>query len=395
MQKNVIGVRIAAASAVLLALAACREPATPATPISSVTASLPVQREVTGLDSFTGRFEATDTVEVRARVGGYVEKIAFRDGAVVQKGDLLFVIDPRPYQAAVAQTEGRLAEAKSQQQRADVEMMRADKLVSTGAIATTIHDQRLQEQQAALAAVKTAAASLARAKLDLEFTEVRAPMSGRISRKLVSQGNLITGGDAGATLLTTIVSVDPIDVYFDIDEASYLRYGRMAAEGKRPTADNLGSEVLIALPGDTLPSRKGTLEFIDNRLDRSTGTLRGRARVANADHALNPGQFGRVQLVGEPKHKALLVQDAAITTDATRRVLNVVDSNNVVVVRPVQLGQQFGKLREVTNGIQAGDRVIVSGLQRVAAGEKVTVQLQPMDATDPGAPKLASAEHSK
>lgn len=395
MQQVVTGARIAAASALVIALAACREPAAPPPPMSSVTVSLPVQREVTGLDSFTGRFEAADTVEVRARVGGYVEKIAFRDGAVVQKGDLLFIIDPRPYQAAVAQAEGRLAEAKSQQQRADVEMTRADKLVSTGAIATTVHDQRLQEQQAALAAVKTAAASLARAKLDLEFTEVRAPMSGRISRKLVSQGNLITGGDAGATLLTIIVSVDPIDVYFDIDEASYLRYGRLAADGKRPSADNLGSEVLIALPGETTPSRKGTLEFIDNRLDRSTGTLRGRARVANADHALNPGQFGRVQVVGEPQHKALLVQDAAITTDATRRVLNVVDSNNVVVVRPVQLGQQFGKLREITNGIQAGDRVIVSGLQRVAAGEKVTVQLLPMEASGPGAPKLASAEKSK
>jgi RND family efflux transporter MFP subunit len=397
MQSVTSGTRRVFGSALLMALAACHEAPAPTPPAPSVVVSLPVQREVTGRDSFTGRFEAADHVDVRARVGGYVEKVAFRDGSMVKKNDLLFVIDPRPFLAAVTQAEGHMAEAQAQQQRADLEMQRAGKLVATGAISAAIDDQRRQEQLSARAAIKSAAAALDRARLDLEFTRVRAPMAGRISRKLVSEGNLVAGGSADATLLTTIVSVDPIDVYFDIDEETYLRYGRQVASGTRASADNLGSEVLITLPGDSAPTRKGTLEFIDNRLDRSTGTLRGRARVANADHALNPGQFGRVQIVGEGAHQALLVQEAAISTDATRRVLNVVDANNVVSVRPVQLGQQYGALREITGGIKAGERIIVSGMQSAAAGAKVSARLAPMD-DSAGAPKVAlaaPAEHAK
>jgi len=362
----------------LLVLTACKvESAAPAA-APTVLVSMPVQREVTGWDSFSGRFEATDTVDVRARVGGYIEQVAFRDGALVKKGDLLFVIDPRPYQAAVEQAEGRLAEARSQLQLASIEMGRADRLIATGAVAATVRDHRLQGQQAAQAAVTTASAALARARLDLEFTRVRSPMSGRISRKLVSEGNLIAGGDASATLLTTVVSVDPINVYFDIDEESYLRYSRLASEGKRKSVGNLGSEVKIALPGESTAQLSGTLEFVENRLDRSTGTLRARARVANSDQSLNPGQFARVQLIGDAAHTALLIDDAAITTDASRRVVNVVGDDDRVVARQVQLGKLFGNLREISGGLKATDRVIVGGLQRAQPGDKVAAKVQPV-----------------
>jgi RND family efflux transporter MFP subunit len=338
-----------------------------------------LEREVTGWDSFTGRFEAVDTVEVRSRVAGYIDRVAFRDGDFVHNGDLLFVIDARPYQAVVEQARGRLDDARSRLQLANLELARADTLIATRTIATSLYDQRKQAHAAAQAGITTAAAALARARLDLEFTRVLAPMSGRISRKLVSAGNLVAGGDASGTLLTTIVSVDPIDLYFDIDEESYLRYRRLATEGKRDSASNVRGEVRIALPGESAPSLSGEIDFTENRLDRSTGTLRGRARVSNPDHSLNPGQFARVELIGEAAHHALLVPDSAIATDATRRVLEVVGRDDRVAVRPVTLGKLFGQFREITAGLQPDDRVIVAGLMRAQAGEKVTPQLKPAD----------------
>lgn len=371
--------RVVAALPTLLLLSACHEPPPPAAVAPTVIASPPVQRNVTGRDSFTGRLEAADSVNIRARVSGYIDQVAFTDGASVRKGDLLFVIDPRPYQAVFTQAQGQLAAARSRLELAETELGRARRLMPSGAIAANIYDQRVHEQQTARAAVGTASGVFDRAQLDLSFTQVRSPMNGRISRKLVSVGNLIAGGDNNATLLTSIVSIDPIDVYFDIDEQTYLRYGRLVTEGKRASAGNLGSEVLISLPGEATPPRKGTLDFIENRLDRSTGTLRGRASVPNKDHSLNPGQFARVQLISDASHSALLVPDSALTTDATRRVLNVVDRDDRVVVRTVELGRLYGKLREITQGLEPQDRVIVSGLQRAQAGEKVLVQLEPID----------------
>jgi multidrug efflux pump subunit AcrA (membrane-fusion protein) len=250
-------VRTTAAFLAAIILAGCKEE-TAQQALPKVFVSQRLAREVTGWDGFTGRFEATDTVDVRARVSGLIERVAFRDGAIVKKGNLLFVIDPRPYQAEVTQAEGRLADAQSRLQLADVELGRAKVLIRSEATTTSILDQREQAYRGAQAAVTTAAGALARARLDLEFTDVHAPISGRISRKLVSEGNLVAGGDASATQLTTIVSIDPIDVYFDIDEESYLRYGRLAAAGKRASAGNVGSEVEIVLPDDATPPRKGT-----------------------------------------------------------------------------------------------------------------------------------------
>jgi len=228
-------------------------------------------KEVTGLDTYTGRLEAVDTVEVRPRVNGYVERVAFRDGDYVRKGDLLFVIDPRPYEAAAKQAEGQLAQAQALFVLAEKELDRAKSLITTQAIAPTVLDQRQQNHLGAQASVAIATAALARANLDLEFTKVRAPIAGHISRKLVSEGNLVAGGDTNATLLTTIVSLDTIDAYFDIDEKSFLRYGRTAKDGNENAAFQSGGEVGIALPGDKSPSFAGELNFAENRLDTSTG----------------------------------------------------------------------------------------------------------------------------
>jgi RND family efflux transporter MFP subunit len=343
-------------------------------PRPAVFVSLPAQEQVTARDSFTGRLEAVDTVEIRPRVSGYIQRVAFRDGEIVHKGDLLFVIDPRPYQAAMMQAEGQLAQARSQLVLANQELARGKALITTQVISNSTLDQRQQAQQAAEAAVTMATGVLANAHLNLEFTELRAPIDGQISRRLVSEGNLVAGGDANATLLSTIVSLDPIDVYFDIDEASYLRYQRLAKDGRRSSAAGLGGEVQITLPGDESPAYTGILDFDDNRLDQSTGTLRARARIANPDHSLKPGQFVRVALVADAPHVALLVPDSALSSDATQQVLYVVGMDERVATRPVVSGRLFGQLREITRGLEPSDRVIVSGIQRTQPGAAVTIK---------------------
>ena len=369
-----------AAGIVDLMLAACSPNAATPPIVPTVSASTPLVKQVTGWDTFTGRLEAVDTVAVRPRVSGYVERVAFTDGDYVHKGDLLFVIDPRPYEAAAKQAEGQLAQAKAQLTLANKELERAKSLITTQAIAANAVDQRTESQQSAQAAVEVASARLARAKLDLDFTQVRAPISGRISRRLVSEGNLVAGGDANATLLTTIVSLDTIDAYFDIDEQSFLRYGRTGKQGSEAAAFTAGGEVAIAIPGEKSASRFGTLNFAENRLDASTGTLRLRARIANPGHVLTPGQFVRVSLAAEPAHQAILVPAAAVASDSSQQLLYVVDREDRVVRRPVELGRVFGRMREVTRGLDASDRVVVSGIQRVQAGTKVTVRMEVINA---------------
>ncbi|HKU08837.1 MAG TPA: efflux RND transporter periplasmic adaptor subunit, partial [Bradyrhizobium sp.] len=325
--------------AVLLAasLSGCGDkPAQQAAPAPPpVTVAQPTKRVVTDWDEFTGRFEAIEEVQVRARVGGFVDSIQFKDGDFVKPGDLLYVIDSRPFEAVALQADGQLADARAKAELARRELERALTLVTTSAVSESIVDQRRQTLQAAHAAEMQAEGALKAAKLNIEFTHVMAPIAGRVSRHLVSTGNLVQGADGGATLLTSIVSLDPIYIYFDMDEATYLKYNKLWFEGKRPSSRDTANPVHITLANETRPSREGKMDFLDNRLDVSTATLRSRAIVPNKDISILPGQFGRVRLVGSAPYEALLLPDAAIATDQSRKIVFVVNNENVVEVRTV------------------------------------------------------------
>lgn len=362
---------------VVLALTSCGDkppqPAAAAAP--PVTVAQPVKRTVTDWDEFTGRFEAVDEVQVRARVGGFVNSIEFKDGSIVHAGDLLYVIDSRPFEAIALQADGQLSDARAKAELAKRELDRALTLNTTQAVADSIVDQRRQTLQAAHAAEMQAEGALKAAKLNIEFTHVMAPITGRVSRHLVSVGNLVQGSDGGATLLTSIVSLDPIYIYFDVDEATYQRNSRLWFEGKRPSSRDTPNPVQVTLTGETKPSHDGKMDFLDNRLDVSTATLRSRAVIPNQDLSILPGQFGRVRLIGSSPYEALLLPDAAIATDQSRKIVFVVKDDNTVEARPVVLGPLDDGLRVIREGLKAEDRVIVNGLQRARVGAKVTPQM--------------------
>ena len=364
------------------ALSGCgdKPPAPAASAPPPVTVAQPVKRTVTDWDEFTGRFEAMAEVQVRARVGGFVTSVEFRDGAIVHAGDLLYVIDARPFEAVALQAEGQLADARGKAELAKRELDRALTLNVTQAVSDSVVDQRRQALQAARAAETQADGLLKAAKLNIEFSHVLAPITGRVSRHLISAGNLVQGSEGGATLLTSIVSLDPIYVYFDMDEATYQRNNRLWHEGRRPSSRDTPNPVQVTLVGETKPSHDGTMNFLDNRLDVSTGTLRGRAVVPNKDLSILPGQFGRVRLIGSAPYEALLLPDAAIATDQSRKIVFVVKADDTVEARPVMLGPLDEGLRVVREGLKAEDRVIVEGLQRARVGAKVTPQA-PKDAT--------------
>ncbi|WP_407160419.1 efflux RND transporter periplasmic adaptor subunit [Bradyrhizobium sp. STM 3557] len=363
--------------ALAAALAACSEQKPPqaaaATPAPPVTVAQPVKRTVTDWDEFTGRFEAVEEVQVRARVGGYVTSVEFQDGAIVHQGDLLYVIDPRPFEAVAAQAEGQLADAKAKIELAKREFDRAATLNKTEAVSDSIVDQRRQALQSAEAAAIQAEGIQKAAKLNVEFTHVLAPITGRVSRHLVSAGNLVQGSDTGAsTLLTSIVTLDPIYIYFDMDEATYQKNSRLWFEGKRPSSRDTPNPVQVTLTGETKPSHEGTVNFLDNRLDVSTGTLRSRALIKNTDLSILPGQFGRVRLIGSSPYEALLIPDAAVATDQSRKIVFVVKPDDTVEARAVVLGPLDDGLRVIREGLKADDRVIVDGIQRARVGAKVS-----------------------
>ncbi len=336
-----------------------------------VTVATPTKRTVTDWDEFTGRFDAIKQVQVRARVTGFVMSVEFKDGAFVKAGDLLYVIDPRQYQAVAEQARGQLADAKAKVDLAERELARAEALVKTSAVSESVVDQRRQQLQSAQASAMQAEGALRRADLDVEFTEVRAPIDGRVSRHLVTVGNLVQGSESGATLLTSIVSLDPIHVYFDMDESIYLKNNRLWFEGKRPSSRDTPNPVQIILSGETKPSREGTMDFLDNRLDVGTGTLRGRALVPNQDLSILPGQFARVRVIGSAPYETLLLPDAAVASDQSRKIVFVVKGDDTVEAKPVTLGPIDGGLRVIRQGLAPDDRVIVEGLQRARIGAKV------------------------
>ncbi|WP_035983295.1 efflux RND transporter periplasmic adaptor subunit [Bradyrhizobium sp. STM 3843] len=337
-----------------------------------VTVAQPVKRTVTDWDEFTGRFDAMEEVQVRARVGGYVTSIEFQDGAIVHAGDLLYVIDSRPFEAVAEQAEGQLADARAKTELARREFDRATTLNQTQAVSDSVVDQRRQALQSAQAAETQVEGVMKAAKLNVEFTHVLAPITGRISRHLVSAGNLVQGSDTGtSTLLTSIVTLDPIYIYFDMDEATYQKNSRLWFEGKRPSSRDTPNPVQVTLTGETKPSHDGTVNFLDNRLDVSTGTLRSRAVIQNKDLSILPGQFGRVRLIGSLPYEALLIPDTAVATDQSRKIVFVVKADDTVEARAVVLGPLDDGLRVIREGLKAEDRVIIDGIQRARVGAKV------------------------
>jgi len=353
-------------------LSGCGEkPQQQAAPAPPVTVAQPTKRTVTDWDEFTGRFEAVEEVQVRARVGGFVTSVEFRDGAIVRAGDLLYVIDSRPFEAVAEQASGQLADARAKAELAKRDLDRGLSLVQTSAVSEQVVDQRRQALQAAHAAETVAEGALKAAQLNIEFSHVMAPISGRVSRHLVSAGNLVQGSEGSSTLLTSIVSLDPIYIYFDVDEATYQRNSKLWFEGKRPSSRDTANPVQVTLTGETKPSHEGKMDFLDNRLDVSTATLRSRAVIPNKDLSILPGQFARVRLIGSAPYETLLLPDSAIATDQSRKIVFVVKDDDSVEARAIELGPLDDGLRVIRTGLKPEDRVIIDGLQRARVGAKV------------------------
>lgn len=339
-----------------------------------VTVAQPLERKITEWDEFTGRFEAVDVVEIRARVSGYLTEIHFTDGQFVKSGDLLFVIDPRPFERTVDRLRAELASARARLEFTQKDLERARPLVKNENISEQVFQQRQRDLGEAEATVKASEASLASAELDVEFTRVMAPISGQISRKLVSVGNYVTGASTTSSLLTTIVSQSPIHFYFDVSEADYLKYVRMAATGGRPNYQSNPSPVMLALQDEKTYTHRGQLDFIDNRIDQSTGSLRGRAVLENPNGLFTPGLFGRIRIAGSPEYSALMLPDEAILSDQTNRYVFAVGDDGSLTYKPVVLGPMVDGLRVVRSGLAQSDWVITNGTQRVRPGGKVTPQ---------------------
>jgi RND family efflux transporter MFP subunit len=359
-----------------LALAACDQGGPKAAsltpPPPQVTVAKPVAKTVVEQDEYVGRFEAVDAVEVRARVSGYLEAIHFKDGQTVKKGDLLFTIDRRPFQIALEQAKANLAQAKANLAYADADLNRGKDLVGRNVISQQTFDQRTQAKRVAEANVAAQEAAVKQAALDLEFTELRAPVAGRIGDRRVSAGNLILGSVTGTTtLLATIQSIDPIRFEFTMDEGSYLRYLRLYADG----SDLAKAAVKLKLLDEQIFGHQGRMDFVDNAIDTSSGTIRGRAVFPNPKGTFTPGMFGRIQVAAGPPAEVLLVPDAAIGTEQVRKYVLVVDDQNVAQAKYVTLGPMIDGLRVVASGLTADDRVVVGGLMRARPGAKVAPQM--------------------
>jgi RND family efflux transporter MFP subunit len=346
-----------------------KPPAAPPPP--AVTVAPVLQREVAEWDEFSGRLEAVDQVEIRPRVSGYVKHVTFTEGREVRKGEVLFEIDPREYQADLDRAEAQLAQARTGADLAQREVERADKLVKVQAISQEEFDSRTSARANSLAAVRAAEAAVETARLNLGWTAVRAPIHGRVSRAEVTEGNLVQSGPPDATLLTTVVSLDSMYLYFDSDEQTYLRYsGRAAAAGNRGWRD-ARFPVYLGLANETGFPHEGYLDFVDNRIDPASGTIRTRAIFTNKDRRFTPGLFARVKLVGSKSAPALLVRDAAIGTDQDRKFVLVLERGDSLAYRSVELGRLSDGLRIVRSGVKPGERVVINGLMRVRPGMKV------------------------
>lgn len=384
-------------SLALLGLADCaaKRPPAPAPPTVSV--ARPLAMDVRDWDDFVGQFVAVDSVDVRPRVSGYLQSVGFRDGEWVRKGQLLFVIDPRPYQAALAQARGSEAHAQAALANAQDQATRGRSLVGAGAISQQAYTTLVAAQRQAAADLVSARAASAAAALNLGFTRVTAPQAGLISDRRVAPGNLVT---ADTTVLTNIVNLDPIRFAFTGSEALYLKYERANVAGTRISSRERANPVEIRLQDEPTYRWRGRMEFVDNSLDAGSGTIRGRAVVPNPQHFLVPGLFGHLRLLGSGTYPALLIPDQAVVTDQERRIVYVVGSDGIARSRPVELGPVSRGLRVVRSGLTASDEVVVDGVQRAQAGHKVAVRqtrIEPGPAADDASlaaapPPASSAE---
>lgn len=344
-------------------------------PAMPVGVAEPLAKRVTQWDEYSGRFEAVASVEVRARVSGFIDKLEFRDGQLVTAGDLLFVIDKRPFEIAVESAAAEVARTKAQVELAEAQVDRGASLIRSKTITDQEFDTRKANLNVARAQQKAAEAGLKSAELNLEWTDVKAPISGRISDRKVDAGNLIAGGQTGATLLATIVTLDPIRFVFDISEADHLRYARLILSGALASSRDGANPVRIRLSDETDWTRTGKVDFVDNTMTARSGTIRARALVDNKDQLLTPGVFGRLQLFGG-EYDALLIPDSAVISDQARKIVFTVNKDNVVQAKPVTLGQIVDGLRVIRSGLEPTDRVVLDGLANpmVRPGAKVVPQ---------------------
>jgi len=380
--------KVAAVLALATLVASCGEQKQQAggPPPPAVTVAKPVKRTVVDYDEYVGRFAAINSVEIRARVSGYLDKIHFKDGQLIKQGDLLFTIDKRPLQNTLDQARANLVQAQSNLAFTESDYTRGQQLVRDKTITDQTFEQRAQAFRNAKAGVSANEAAVRQAELDMEFTELRAPVNGRIGDRRVSPGNLVTGGTGGnTTMLATIVSTDPIWFEFTFDEASYLRYERLANAGQDVAGRNTGVQVALKLIDESDFDHEGRMDFVDNVIDRSTGTIRGRAVVANPKEVFTPGMFARVRIPGTPPYEALLVPDAAIGTEQARRFVVVIDDQDTARLKYVTLGQVTKDgLRAIKDGIGPDDRIVVSGLMQARPGTKVKPEEQGAKPPGPG-----------
>lgn len=358
-------------------------------PPPEVSAAPVLVKQISQWDDFSGRVEAVENVDLRPRVSGYIERVNYEEGQEVRKGDVLFTIDSRSYRAELARAQADLARARSQAELGRSEAARAKKLSELQAISTESYEQRRSAAAEAQANVAAAQAAVDAARLNLEFTQVRAPISGRAGRALVTAGNLVSAGDT-ASVLTTLVSLDKMHVHFDTDERTFLHYAELARKGERPSENGAGVPVQVGLVGEDGFPHTGVVDFLDNQVDPATGTIRARALLDNADRVFTPGLFARVRVLGSGEFKAMLIDDKAVLTDQDRKYVYVVDGKGQAQRKDVQLGRTANGLRIVESGLAAGDKVIVSGVQKVFfPGMPVKAKAVVMGAPEPAPQPVA------
>lgn len=344
----------------------------PPGPPPAVTVSKPVHRDITEWDEFTGRFVAQERVEVRSRVSGYLQSVFLREGQAVEEGQVLFLVDPEPFHAEVARAEARVARAATTLRVAQLESERGERLASSRAMSRETLEERRASRDAAKADVAAARAALRLARLNLEYTEVKAPISGLASDIRIDRGNLISGGSADSTILTTIVRLDPIEIEIEASESEFLRYSRLDSAGTRRSSRDMANPVEAMLIDEDKWAHKGRMTFVDNEIDVNTATMRGRATFPNPDHVLLPGMFARVRLLGEGTHKVVLIPDEALVADQARKLVMVVGKDNIIEARPVIAGPMIDGLRIIREGLGPDERIVVNGVQRAHAGQPVS-----------------------